>query len=106
MVNENYIKYFSNGDLDKLNQHYCVCCKKLKNNMEIFVFNLMPSSQSFGSWITTLQSPFSNNTGKQYYKSLAPHNTGNQVYLCAECILEMYKKISQETLNNLMVDKL
>jgi len=105
MNKPSYIKYFSNGELPNLNNHYCMCCHELKNNMEIFVFTLANRSVRSGAF-GSMFIPFSHSyKSRKYYKSLAV-NHGDNIYMCAECIMKLYKDISAESIKNMVVDKL
>ena len=97
-----YSKYFSNGQLPELNNHICACCHMLKNNTDIFVFVAPEYSGPF-SWqplqttnVTTYQQK--NNLIYNPYASSDKH----QVFLCAECVLELSRAISHEALKNIV----
>jgi len=95
----NYKKYKSNGDLDKILNHSCICCKRLKNDTEIFVFtdnSVEPIQPSF----TTSTTIFS---GQNTAYRPAKQNT---IFMCAECIYKLSKKISEETITKLVADEI
>ena len=100
----NYIKYFSNGTLPELNNHYCICCHKLKNNMDIFVLTLNQTVNS--SFMNSMFSTFSRGRqARNYYMSLAKEH-GDHVFLCAECLKKMSMAISEESIKNMVLAKL
>lgn len=90
----NYKKYFSNGDLDKLNEHECMCCKKVKNDITIFVFDSEKHYKSSGNSIfrnTDLNSPI---------------KTYENVYLCANCLYRLSKKIPEEEISKMVAEEI
>jgi len=117
-------KYKSNGDVPQMIQHYCICCKKLKNDTEIFVF----TDNSIGeSWVGSTITPNQYTTTQPTTISGATHfvpsnyptgsifngqNTAyrpakqNTIFLCAECLYKLSQKISEETIAKLVADKI
>jgi len=118
-----YLKYYSNGDLDKLNNHHCICCKQLKNDTDIFVFT---DNSIFTAEPSTSPAPYTTVTGTGT-RSTGGAITGtstsssrlfsgqnmsfrpakkDSIYLCAECVFKLSKQISPEVLGKMVVDKL
>ena len=95
-----YQKYYSNGDLHTVNNHVCMCCKQLKNNTDIFVFDtekdlkpkrllgnkgsVFTSSSSFGSAIKSYEN----------------------VFLCGECVYMLSQQLSEDVLKKIVADEL
>ena len=116
-------KYKSNGDIPQLIQHYCICCKKLKNDIEIFTF----TDNSIGeTWVGSTITPNQYNTlttvqpsATHFVPSNYPsgsifngQNTAyrpakqNTIFLCAECLYKLSQMISPESIANMVEDKL
>jgi len=119
-------KYKSNGDIPELMQHSCICCKKSKNDTEIFVF----TDNSFGEWIgasivpvqhsyvTSPSSITSTVPSSYHYPSPSPPSIfggqnpayrpakQNTIFLCAECLYKLFHKISEDTIAKLVADKI
>lgn len=105
----NYLKYHSNGDLDKINNHTCICCKKLRNDMDIFVFtdnSIATYSEIQPSVVGKPQGNFTYGgttifSGQNKVFRPAKENT---IFLCAKCLLKLSRKISEEDIANMVVD--
>ena len=119
-------KYKSNGDIPEIMQHSCICCKKTKNDTEIFIFTdnsighgeWVASSQLSHSYTTTPPSTGSITGPSTYQPSTYPISIfggqnpayrpakKNTIFLCAECLYKLAQKISEETIAKIVADKI
>jgi len=114
-----YKKYFSNGDLGEVNDHICICCKRVKNNTDIFVFDTerdFPTERS--------RSPFANvglnkkssvittsgSTGITSSSFTAapaigsPIRAYDSIFMCGECIYKLSQKLSDEVVKKIVAE--
>jgi len=105
----NYLKYHSNGDLDKINNHSCICCKKLRNDIDIFVFT---DNSVEHTWPTTITP--NNVSGLVYPQSSIFQGQNeafrpakkNTIFICAKCLYRLSQKISEEDIAKMVVDEI